>query len=110
MMVGFVPTPEATLQTQVIDLGHLQGWLVHHTRPATNLRGDYSTPIQGDTGFPDLVLIRDGLLIIRELKAEGRRPSAEQRLWLEALEDIKYFEAGVWRPSDWPYIERVLRR
>ncbi len=110
MRASAVPTPEATLQTQVIDLAHLQGWLAHHTRPAMNLRGEYSTPIQGDPGFPDLVLVRAGHLIIRELKAEGRRPSAEQRLWLEALEDIKYFEAGIWRPSDWPYIERILRR
>ena len=108
-MTSAVPIPEATLQTQIIDLAHLQGWLAHHTRPAQTAAG-WRTPIQGDTGFPDLVLVRAGHLIIRELKREGARPSAEQRLWLEALEGVEHIETGIWKPSDWPDIERTLRR
>lgn len=105
-----IPISEASFQASVIDLAHLQGWLVHHTRPAMNRRGQWATPIQGDPGWPDLVLVRAGHLIIRELKAEGARPSAEQWVWLEALESVGHIETGIWRPSDWPEIERTLRR
>jgi hypothetical protein len=108
--VKAIPTPEATLQAQVIVLARLQGWLVHHTRPAQNRRGQWGAPIQGDAGFPDLVLVRAGHLIIRELKAEGARPSAEQRVWLEALEGVGHIETGIWRPSDFSEIEQTLRR
>ena len=105
-----IPVPEATFQAQIIDLAHLQGWLAHHTRPAQNRRGQWGTPIQGDAGFPDLVLVRAGHLIIRELKREGAKASPEQRVWLEALEGVGHIETGIWRPSDWPDIERVLKR
>ena len=99
---------EKDFQAQVIDLARLQGWLVHHSRPAQNRRGQWSTPIQGDPGFPDLVLVRGPRCIFAELKREGAKPAAEQRLWLEALNWDN--ETYIWRPSDWPDIERTLRR
>ena len=103
-----IPTSEADFQTQIIALAHLQGGIVHHTRSAMNRRGQWSTPIQGDKGFPDLVLARGGRIIFAELKSEKGKPTPEQQAWLEALNWGA--EAYVWRPDDWPDIERTLRR
>ena len=105
-----IATPEATLQTQVIDLAHLQGWLVHHTRPAQNRRGQWGTPIQGDKGFPDLVLVRRPRVIFAEIKSQKGAPSAEQTGWLLELAGCPGVETHIWKPSDWPDIERTLRR
>ena len=119
---------EADFQRQIVELAHLQGWLVHHTRPAQNRRGQWATPIQGDPGFPDLVLARDGRIIFAELKSEKGKLTHEQEGWLQQLRpvlsdiDVRvtlhetvfrfrcFFEGFVWRPSDWPEIERALAR
>ena len=119
---------ETDFQRQIIDLARLQGWLVHHSRPAQNRRSQWATPIQGDKGFPDLVLARAGRIIFAELKSEKGRLTVGQKAWIDqlrpALSDVdvrvklhetafrfrSFFEGYVWRPSDWPDIERTLRR
>lgn len=102
---------EAEFQAAVIDLARLSGWLVHHTRPARTADG-WRTPIQGDKGFPDLVLVheRTGRQLLVELKSETGRLSEDQLRWGRAL------MAGcgpnnyrVWRPSDWDELARELR-
>jgi hypothetical protein len=55
----------------------------------------------GDTGFPDLVLVRDGRLLFVELKAERGKASPEQGEWLEALSGVHGIEVCLWRPADW---------
>lgn len=77
---------EAEFQRQVIDLAHLHGWLVHHTRPAQMGSGRWATPVQGDTGFPDLVLAhpKRGVLFL-ELKSARGRLQPNQVAWLHAL-------------------------
>jgi len=67
---------EREFQQAVVQLARLMGWRVHHTRPALTQRGRWLTPIQGDAGFPDLVLCRPPRLILAELKRAGasRRP------------------------------------
>ena len=101
---------EADFQRLLVELAQLRGWKVQHTRPAQNSRGRWSTPIQGDAGFPDLVLARNGVVIVLELKSEKGRLSASQREWLEALgwdgqEDGSHtntrLAVKVARPSDW---------
>ena len=105
---------EAQLQDAVIALARARGWRVHHDR------GDYRQTIQGDPGFPDLVLARAGLVIFAELKAQGQSPSGAQQGWLRHLgwigspENYRLlmsppeYVAVVWRPSDWRTIEAVL--
>ena len=87
----------------------LNGWLWYHTR-----RSDGS-----DEGFYDVVALhRDlGRLLFIELKAEEGQPTAEQYEWgealchvLEVLDLTPYvLDYRLWRPSDWPEIERTFR-
>jgi hypothetical protein len=98
---------EAAFQRQVIDLARTYGWIVHHTFPA-KVGDAYMTPVQGQAGFPDLVLAhhRKGVLFV-ELKTQTGRLSAKQQLWRDTLID-----AGaswhVWRPDDLPLIAKRL--
>lgn len=96
---------EAELQTNVIDLARAYGWLVVHQRPALTTSG-YRTAIQGDKGFPDLVMAKRGRVLLAELKSQTGRLTAEQQAWVTAS------GAYVWRPLDWLNndIHRVLAR
>jgi len=92
---------EAQFQNTVIDLAQTLGWRVHVERPARKKDGTWVTPIQGDPGFPDLLMIRlrDGRCVVAEIKSEKGRLSELQAEWLCAFGDagVKYY---VWRPQD----------
>ena len=94
---------EQGFQKAVIELAELQGWRVYHV---AKVKGQLRS--RTGEGFPDLVLARDRCLF-RELKVESEEPSDNQEIWLMILiaagEDAK-----VWRPSDWPEIEKTLKR
>jgi hypothetical protein len=101
---------ETDFQRQIIDLAHLRGWLTHHGRTALNRRGQWSSPMQGDTGFPDLVLARRWRLVIAEIKSDKGETSLEQREWLWELGSaLGPGHAFLWIPREWPNIERILR-
>lgn len=92
----------------VIAFAQLNHWKVAHFRPGMTKSGKWVTAVQGDgKGFPDLVLVRGNCLIFAELKAEKGKLSPEQENWWRDL-----LNAGanfkIWRPSDWPEIERIL--
>lgn len=94
----------------VMDAAAARGWLVHHCRPARSGQG-WRTPIQGDTGFPDLVLVhpRRGV-IFAELKSERGREREDQTIWGDALIEVRA-EYYVWRPRDRDAIlERLVTR
>ena len=96
---------EAQFQQAVIDLARACGWLVYHTLIS---RGS-------EPGFPDLVLVRGEILIFAELKTEKGRISTAQCDWIEALSRSAlaagdHVTVRLWRPSDWPEIERMLAR
>jgi len=99
---------ERDFQRAVVELARLMGWRVHHTRPALTQRGRWLTPIQGDAGFPDLVLCRPPRLILAELKRVGGKLTAEQQAWLEALQACAGVECYLWTPNDWDAIVRML--
>lgn len=108
---------EAQWQSQVVEYAQLRGWLVAHFRTAQTARGAYVTPVAADgAGFPDLVLVRDGRLIFAELKRQTGRTTTQQDIWLKALQTCEYddwqslmaVKVVVWRPSDWPAVERAL--
>ncbi len=110
---------EAQFQDVVIGYARARGWLVHHDRPSQNAAGRWSTAIQGDAGFPDLVLAREDAIVMLELKRQSGRLTPQQRVWLAALgwrdnagSVIVYpgeqLVVGVVKPSDWPAVARVL--
>ena len=96
----------------VMEYAEVRGWMVYHQfeqRQYARRKGQ---------GFPDLVMVRatDGRLIFAELKSEKGRLSVHQKLWFDALCEgcsienyYRAYEVHVWRPSDWPEIEEVLR-
>ena len=67
-------------------------------------------PYEGDTGFPDLVLVHriSHRMILVELKREDGRMTRGQWKWIDAAGDWGF----VWRPSDWldGTISDVLKR
>jgi len=103
---------EADFMGQVIELAHLGGWRVHHTRPAWTGKG-WRTPIQGDPGFLDLVLVRKRgkrvRVIIAELKSDKGRVTDDQREWLGLLEGCKGVEVYLWRPTNFEGIIAALQ-
>jgi len=100
---------EGEFQDAIIEYAQARGWLVHAERPARSDKG-WRTPVQGDVGFPDLVLARNGWLFIWELKAQKSRLSDTQAQWIRAISPMKMLVpiARIVRPSDWPWIEEVL--
>lgn len=105
---------EVQLQEMIIARAKALGWHVHHTRPARRIDGSWSTPIQGDAGFVDLVLARNGRVLLVEVKAEKGRLSKVQAKWLTelgigtSLQFDHFHEVYVWRPSDMAAIEETL--
>ena len=120
---GRLDPGEAAFQSSVIELAQRLGWKVAHFRRALTVdrrgRQRWQTPVTADgAGFPDLVLVRRGVLIFAELKTDtGTRPPA-QRAWLRDLEDVPRSMRSpdadrvlvrVWRPRDWLELELELR-
>lgn len=105
--------PEKDWQRQVIDLAQLCGWRVAHFRPARTEHG-WRTPVEADgAGFPDLVLVRDGVVIFAELKADRGRVSDAQEAWIEALSKVDdeafgHVRTFVWRPADFDEVRAEL--
>lgn len=96
---------EAEFQVKVIDAAKRMGWYVVHI-PAVEVReGQFVTPYQGDAGLPDLILARDGVVILAELKTDTGRPTADQKAWLGAAGQ----QGRLWRPMHWELILDDLR-
>lgn len=101
---------EEQLLRSVLDLTRWLDIFTHHCRPARTDKG-WRTPIAGNRGFPDLVLIGPfGGILWRELKSQRGRLDPAQVVWGDRL------RAGggdwdVWRPDDWlsGRIERELK-
>jgi hypothetical protein len=83
------------------------GWRWTHFRPGRTA-DSWRTAVQGSSGFPDLVLVRNGRLILTELKSQRGRVSQEQQAWGDALKLVPGVEYYLWRPESWPEIEEVL--
>ena len=99
---------EAQFKNAVIEVAQRYGWFVHHDLPAMNKRGKWATHIQGDNGFPDLVLVNPkGVLVFAELKTEIGVVRKTQSAWLDRLEQSGAI-VQVWRPNQLPVIIRSL--
>lgn len=95
---------EAEFQAEVVNLAKLSGWDVHHVSPHMVRPGIF----RSDTpGWPDLTLVRDGVIIFAELKSDVGRVDDKQKYWLNRL--TRATETYVWRPSNLAAIAHRLR-
>jgi len=94
---------EANLQANVISMAELCGWRLYHTHDSR----------RSNAGFPDLILIRGGALIVLELKSERGRVTTAQLAWLDDFAAVPgVVVARVLRPSHWKAgeIDQYLKR
>jgi hypothetical protein len=96
---------ETELKAIVLNIARRYGWMIHHDLPAMNRRGRWATHVEGDVGFPDLVLLSPhyGQLLFVELKSEKGRTTSSQDNWLGAL-GLAGVESHIVRPSDLAFI------
>ena len=99
-------TAEAKLQDDIIDLAKKTGWRYWHD----------SSRKKNRKGWPDLVLLRGGRMVVAELKRQQYKPNESQQAWLDAFSAVAeaasaqgadIISVHVWRPSDWP--ENIVR-
>ena len=103
-----MPVRERDFQAVVIAIAKHHGWMVFHPLPAQNGRGQWRTATQGDTGFPDLVLVHPKAgIIFAELKSAIGKLSDRQQRWINTIIEAGG-EAYVWRPSDLEQIKAIL--
>lgn len=88
---------EAVLQQKVEEMAARLGWRGYHTHDSR----------RSDAGFPDLVLLRRGVHVVRELKTERGRVTPQQQAWLDDYQQAGV-DACVWRPLD--LIERRVEK
>jgi hypothetical protein len=101
---------EKEWQQTVIDAAQAFGWRVAHFRTSRTGSGGHATAVQADgAGYPDLTMVRGSRLLFVELKGEKGRVAQAQAEWLYALSQAVPGCVTVWRPSDWPEVERTLR-
>lgn len=86
--------------SEVIKLAKYLGWLVYHTHDSR----------RSEPGFPDLIMIRNGQLVVAELKSAKGKLTHEQKAWLMEYEQVKDCQTFVWNPDSWHNgeIEEVL--
>lgn len=95
-------TPWREWQNQVIRWASEGGWLVY----AIN---DSRTQHWGtNTGFPDVLLLRGDRMIVAECKCGSGRKRKDQRVWLDAFEEIWDCEVYEFRPENGDAIRAML--
>jgi len=107
------PITEQQFTNSVLAWAKALGWRCFHVRTSGRMAARGAIPtVQGDKGFPDLVLVRPPRLIFAELKVGRGKPSSQQLEWLRDLLCITPMsvECYVWRPSDWSRLIVILSR
>ena len=100
--------PEKIFQDAIVNLAKYLGWMVFHPLTVQGSNGRWRTALQGDPGFPDLVLAhRDRGVIFVELKSSIGRVSDLQMKWIETLRAAGA-EVYVWRPRDLKEAQQIL--
>jgi len=88
----------------VIDYAMLRGWRVTHVRPGKTDHG-WRVAYQGHNGLPDLVLAKNGRVLLAELKSNsGKDPTEDQYAWIAAAG----MNGRVWRPKAWRMVRADL--
>lgn len=95
-VVRLATLTEKEFQAEVVKVAKRAAWMVYHTH---NSR-------RSEPGFPDLVLIRERL-VVAELKVGDGKLTAAQANWLDSFRSAGV-ETYEWRPEDWGTILDVL--
>jgi hypothetical protein len=104
---------ERDFKNTVVAFARDLGWLVHHDLPSQRANGSWATATQGDSGFPDLVLVHPGdgarkpMVVFAELKTQRGKTTEGQEQWLTALRAYGQL-AFVWRPAQMQEICELL--
>ena len=100
---------EAEWTRHIIDYAEANGWLVY---PVVN-----SMKRVTSKGFPDLVCLNSGLMVVAELKMTRRKTGAvvgvspEQRRWLGEFAKVGLggsLQVYIWTPDDYEEMEETL--
>ncbi len=91
---------EKDFQQQVINLARYLGWeFMYHTFDSRH----------SPAGFPDLILLKEGRLVVIELKRDAKgQPTPEQYFWLCAFKQITE-DVYFWCPDDWDNIIEIIK-
>ncbi len=111
-------TTGADLDAMVLHLAKLYGWRCQHVRNVTirhpRRRGpdvfSHQTPIDGDTGAPDWLLVRAPRVLFIETKGDRDKLRPEQVEWRAALEACPGVEYVALWPKDAPKLIALLAR
>lgn len=94
---------EKDFQAKVIAYAESRGWKVFHPYDSRKSTGE---------GYPDLTLVRatdvEAGIVLAELKDETGKLSKKQEAWRDAI-IASNTEWHLWRPSDWPMIQEILK-
>jgi len=92
---------ERVFQAQVEQYARMMGWLVSHA----------FLSIKSVAGFPDLLCLRGGVMVVAELKSLTGKTTEAQEQWLFSFRAVPGARVFLWRPDDdsWAAIERELR-
>tara|TARA_Y100000310_G_scaffold317685_1_gene370820 strand:+ start:3253 stop:3537 length:285 start_codon:yes stop_codon:yes gene_type:complete len=89
---------EEHFQLSIIELAKLRGYEhIYHTHDSRH----------SPAGFPDLIMLKGGRMIVAELKMPGKQPTEEQYFWLCAFSRLTD-DVYLWYPEDRNEIERVV--
>ena len=101
---------EREFTDELLKWAKAYGWRRFHARTSGRMSNGRAIPtVQGESGFPDLVLVRPPRLIFAELKVGKNRLSDAQVAWWSDLVATST-EVYEWRPADWSRILVVLSK
>lgn len=89
---------EAEFMGMVREAAERLGWVVVH----------FPAMLANPSGWPDLIMFRDGQVLIAELKTGHGKLGPKQWEWIGRLAAVG-IHVQIWRPEDWETIEATLK-
>ena len=80
---------EGAMQAAIKQAAITNGWLYHHAADSR----------WADAGLPDVLAVRDEVLLALELKRQSGRVKPAQAEWIAALERVRWVVPAIVRPE-----------
>lgn len=90
---------EKAWQATILEAAQVLGYLCFHAYDSR----------RSEPGFPDLLCVRDGRVVVIECKTETGRVTPAQATWLALLATVPGINVMIARPSQWDDVESVLK-